>query len=206
MVMAKTVPSWCWLCRISCRITTVIRWQIIRRECSVSLDRSVDDRIGLYFVLRSICFKLGVMLLAIEVERSDKAGNNRIVVDVVPCDNCEVLPGSRAFLMCMSNEDANRFVLLSMLTPLIHLHFDFSVKRYCSICYPDLDDLTEHQLKHMKKCSHGSCCIALRARFSLAMLDLVEQSKGSLIDQMPQTRDHTHEIMYVQWCWWLCVD
>ncbi len=29
------------------------------------------------------------------------------------------------------------------------------VKYYCSICYPLLDNLTESQLKHMRKCSHS---------------------------------------------------
>ena len=53
------------------------------------------------------------MLLAIEVARIDENGNHRIIVDVVPCDNCFVLPGSRAFLMCMSTDDVNRFVTIS---------------------------------------------------------------------------------------------
>lgn len=52
------------------------------------------------------------MLLAVEMERIDDDGNGRMVVDIIPCDTCVILPGSRAFMVCMSSEDANRFVRL----------------------------------------------------------------------------------------------
>ncbi|CAF3689883.1 unnamed protein product [Adineta steineri] len=90
-----------------------------------------------------ICFKLHVMLLAVEMERSDENDLARMIVNVIPCDNCIILPGSRAFIVCMSNEEANR------------------VKYYCSICYPVLDNLTESQLKQMRKCSHEEINVKL---------------------------------------------
>jgi hypothetical protein len=51
------------------------------------------------------------MLLAVEMERTDENGNTRMVLDVIPCDNCIILPGSHAFVVCLSSEVANRFVL-----------------------------------------------------------------------------------------------
>ncbi|CAF3609272.1 unnamed protein product [Rotaria socialis] len=57
-----------------------------------------------------VCFKLGVMLLAIEKERKDEYGNTRMAVDIVPCDDCIIIRGSRAFIVCMSSEDANRTI------------------------------------------------------------------------------------------------
>ncbi|CAF0949052.1 unnamed protein product [Adineta ricciae] len=83
-----------------------------------------------------ICFHLRVMLLAVEMERTDENGNTRMVVGLIPCDDCVIRRGSRAFLVCLSNEEANR------------------VKYYCSICYPKLDDLTDDQLQRMRKCVH----------------------------------------------------
>ena len=62
------------------------------------------------FQLCSICFKLRVMLLAVEMKRIDENGNTRMVVDIVPCDNCVIHHGSRAVIVCMSSEDANRSV------------------------------------------------------------------------------------------------
>jgi hypothetical protein len=50
------------------------------------------------------------MLLAVEMNRTDENGNTRMVVNIVPCDNCVILRGSRAVIVCMSSEDANRFV------------------------------------------------------------------------------------------------
>lgn len=52
------------------------------------------------------------MLLAVEMERVDDDGNRRVVVDMIPCEKCIILSGSRAFLVCLSSEDANRFVCL----------------------------------------------------------------------------------------------
>lgn len=50
------------------------------------------------------------MLLAIEMEKKDEDGHTRIFIDVVPCDDCIITRGSRAFVVCMSSQDANRFV------------------------------------------------------------------------------------------------
>ena len=50
------------------------------------------------------------MLIAVEMKRRDKDGNTRLVVDIVPCDDCIILGGSRAFIVCVSSEEANRFV------------------------------------------------------------------------------------------------
>lgn len=35
------------------------------------------------------------------------------------------------------------------------MDFIYRVKNYCSICYPNVDNLTQTQLKRMKKCRHG---------------------------------------------------
>lgn len=90
--------------------------------------------------MKSICFKLGVMLLAVEVERVDADGSSRVVVDVVPCDNCFVHPGSRAFLMCMSTDDVNRFVSSTPTTDILTaddcafvLESNTIVRRVCRI-------------------------------------------------------------------------
>ena len=91
-------------------------WEIVCRKRSVSRSDQAVDRTSKFIELKSICFKLGVMLLAVEVERIDADGNSRIAVDVVPCDNCFVHSGSRAFLMCMSTDDVNRFVLSTIAT------------------------------------------------------------------------------------------
>ncbi|CAF1291373.1 unnamed protein product, partial [Didymodactylos carnosus] len=86
-----------------------------------------------------ICFKLRVMLLAVEMKQFDaENGVHRTVVEVAPQDDCIILCGTRAFMVCSSSEDAKR------------------VKYYCSICYSELDHLTESQLRRMKKCVHAS--------------------------------------------------
>jgi hypothetical protein len=51
-----------------------------------------------------------------------------MIVDVIPCDNYIISPKTRAFIVCMSYEDANRLVLLKI--------FIFRVKNSCSTCYP----------------------------------------------------------------------
>ena len=48
------------------------------------------------------------MLLAVEMKRTDEHGHMRMVVDVVPCDDCVIRPGCRAFVVGISSEDANR--------------------------------------------------------------------------------------------------
>ncbi|CAF4352276.1 unnamed protein product, partial [Rotaria sp. Silwood2] len=83
-----------------------------------------------------ICFKLRVMILAVEMKHTDENGNTRMIVEVAPKSDCTIICGTRAFMVCSSSEDAKR------------------VKYYCAICYPDIDRLTETQLKRMKQCRH----------------------------------------------------
>ncbi|CAM4840941.1 unnamed protein product [Rotaria magnacalcarata] len=114
-----------------------------------------------------VCFKLGVMLLAIEKERKDEHGNTRIAVDVVPCDDCIIIRGSRAFIVCMSSEDANR------------------VKYYCSICYPIIDNLTELQLARMRVCFHARST------------DWVQNEEMPIIDQPGDSEESEHAIVTI---------
>lgn len=51
-----------------------------------------------------------MMLLAVEIERTDDDRNTRMVVEMVSCDRSRILPGSRAFIVCLSGEDASWFV------------------------------------------------------------------------------------------------
>ncbi|CAM2707141.1 unnamed protein product [Rotaria socialis] len=90
-----------------------------------------------------ICFKLRVMMLAVEMKHTDENGNTRMIVDVAPRTDCTIVHGTRAFIVCSSSNDSKR------------------VKYYCSVCYPDVDRLTETQLKRMKKCRHFSQEISL---------------------------------------------
>ncbi|UJR26310.1 hypothetical protein I4U23_007648 [Adineta vaga] len=83
-----------------------------------------------------ICFKLRVMILAVEMKHTDENGNTRMIVEVAPKDGCIILSGTRAFMVCSSSEDAKR------------------VKYYCSICYPNIDNLKPTQVKRMRKCRH----------------------------------------------------
>ncbi|CAF4579647.1 unnamed protein product [Rotaria sp. Silwood1] len=55
-----------------------------------------------------ICFKLRVMLLAVEIRRTDEHGHMRLIVDVVPCDNCVIVRGCRAFVVGICREDTSR--------------------------------------------------------------------------------------------------
>ena len=95
------------------------------------------------------------MLLAVEMERVDDEGNRRVVVDMIPCEKCIIRRRSRAFLVCLSSEDANRFVCFIENFHLVNDRLLNRVKYYCSICYPVLDNLTENELKNMRRCSHG---------------------------------------------------
>ncbi|CAF3523617.1 unnamed protein product [Rotaria sordida] len=85
-----------------------------------------------------ICFKLRVMILAVEMKHTDENGNTRMIVEVAPRSDCTIICGTRAFMVCSSSEDAKR------------------VKHYCAICYPDIDQLIETQLKRMKRCRHDT--------------------------------------------------
>ncbi|CAF3324375.1 unnamed protein product [Rotaria socialis] len=114
-----------------------------------------------------VCFKLGVMLLAIEKERKDEYGNTRMAVDIVPCDDCIIIRGSRAFIVCMSSEDANR------------------VKYYCSICYPIIDNLTELQLARMRMCFHAQST------------DWAQNEEIPIIDQPRDSEESGHSIVTI---------
>jgi hypothetical protein len=110
LAVARFVSSRCWYGIVSRRDVPRFLWKIFCRKCSVC---SLFSGIVIQFWLCRICFKLRVMLLAIEMKRTDENGNTRMFVDVIPCDYCIILPGSRAFIVCMSCEDANRFVWMN---------------------------------------------------------------------------------------------
>ena len=100
-----------------------------------------------------ICFKLRVMILAVEMKHTDENGNTRLVVEVAPKNDCIIQHGTRAFMVCSSSEDAKRycsFISLSIDRMLLN-----RVKYYCAICHPNVDQLTQTQLKRMRKCRHG---------------------------------------------------
>lgn len=48
------------------------------------------------------------MILAVEMRHIDDTGNRRMIVEVAPKDNCIILCGTRAFMVCSSSEDAKR--------------------------------------------------------------------------------------------------
>jgi len=93
------------------------------------------------------------MLLAVEMTHTDENGNTRMIVEVAPKDDCIILCGTRAFMVCSSSEDAKR--LIRNFDYLIFSFFIDRVKHYCAICYPNVDQLTQTQLKRMKKCRHS---------------------------------------------------
>ncbi|CAF4643265.1 unnamed protein product, partial [Rotaria sp. Silwood2] len=62
-----------------------------------------------------ICFKLRVMLLAVDMRQTDEHGHMRSIVDVVPCDECVIVRGCRAFVVGISSEDASRFACFAFL-------------------------------------------------------------------------------------------
>ncbi len=49
------------------------------------------------------------MILAVEMTHIDENGNTRMIVEVAPKDDCIILCGTRAFMVCSSSEDAKRF-------------------------------------------------------------------------------------------------
>jgi hypothetical protein len=63
--------------------------------------------LNIFFYIR-ICFKLRVMILAVEMTHTDENGNTRMIVEVAPKDDCIVISGTRAFMVCSSSEDAKR--------------------------------------------------------------------------------------------------
>jgi hypothetical protein len=94
------------------------------------------------------------MILAVEIPHTDENGFTRMIVEVAPKDDCIILCGTRAFMVCSSSEDAKRlirnFILIKTFVLLI-----YRVKHYCATCHPNVDQLTQTQLKRMKKCRHG---------------------------------------------------
>ncbi|CAF4751829.1 unnamed protein product, partial [Rotaria magnacalcarata] len=55
-----------------------------------------------------ICFKLRVMMLAVEMKHTDENGNTRMIVDVAPKADCTIIYGTRAFIVCSSSDDSKR--------------------------------------------------------------------------------------------------
>jgi hypothetical protein len=50
------------------------------------------------------------MVLAVEMTHIDENGNTRMIVEVAPKDDCIILCGTRAFMVCSSSEDAKRLI------------------------------------------------------------------------------------------------
>jgi len=69
--------------------------------------KKADILKSFFFYIR-ICFKLRVMILAVEMTHTDENGNTRMIVEVAPKDDCIVISGTRAFMVCSSSEDAKR--------------------------------------------------------------------------------------------------
>ncbi|CAF4310849.1 unnamed protein product [Rotaria sp. Silwood2] len=105
------------------------------------------------------------MLLAVEIRRTDKHGNMQLIVGVVPCDDCIITRGCRAFVVGICSEDANR------------------VRYYCSTCYPVLDKLTESQLKCMQKCAH------------IVETNGIHEEEIGILDQSPNIQENEHAII-----------
>ena len=85
--------------------TGILRENVHRsRSVRVSLEEQK------YCILRvsRICFKLRVMILAVEMKHTDENGNTRMVVEVAPKNDCIIVCGTRAFMVCSSSDDAKR--------------------------------------------------------------------------------------------------
>jgi hypothetical protein len=54
------------------------------------------------------------MILAVEMKHTDENGNTRLIVEVAPKDDCIILCGTRAFMVCSSSEDAKRLFIISI--------------------------------------------------------------------------------------------
>jgi hypothetical protein len=52
------------------------------------------------------------MILAVEMKHTDENGNTRLIVEVAPKDDCIILCGTRAFMVCSSSEDAKRLFII----------------------------------------------------------------------------------------------
>ena len=48
------------------------------------------------------------MLLAVEMKHTDENGNTRMIVEVAPKNDCIIVQGTRAFMVCSCSEDAKR--------------------------------------------------------------------------------------------------
>ena len=106
MAMARIISSRCCNGNVSGRITIFILRQIFYRSCSVSQFPN-NNNLAHLFSFR-MCFKLRVMILAVEMTHKDENGNLRMLVEVAPKDDCIILSGTRAFMVCSSSEDAKR--------------------------------------------------------------------------------------------------
>ena len=96
------------------------------------------------------------MILAVEMNHTDENGINRMIVEVAPTDDCIILSGTRAFMVCSSSEDAKRLFGVYLSSRDSFLFLIDRVKHYCSICHPNVDQLTEGQLHRMKRCRHST--------------------------------------------------
>lgn len=72
--------------------------------------RSMEKKVLSSFSFIRICFKLRVMILAVEMTHIDDTGNKRLIVEVAPKNDCIILCGTRAFMVCSSSEDAKRLI------------------------------------------------------------------------------------------------
>jgi hypothetical protein len=78
-------------------------------EVALYVNQLFDMRKFVVFIfLNRICFKLRVMILAVEMKHTDENGSTRMIVEVAPKNDCIILCGTRAFMVCSSSEDAKR--------------------------------------------------------------------------------------------------
>ena len=61
------------------------------------------------------------MILAVEMPHTDENGCVRTMVEVAPKDDCIILSGTRAFMVCSSSGDAKRLVNIRRITCLDHV-------------------------------------------------------------------------------------
>lgn len=70
--------------------------------------------------------------------------------------------------------------------------FSIRVKHFCAICYPNVDQLTQTQLKRMRKCRHGMSKISMQLNSVRLILFLALQSAdNSAADGSPNHQSST---------------
>jgi len=67
------------------------------------------------------------------------------------------------------------------------------VKYYCSTCYPLIDDVTESQLKRIRKCLHGEYTFLPMLLVLYSTIHVVEQTdwKQDEVTLVPRQSDNT---------------